>query len=75
MLPGADEAESDKRVEEIRIAAQLASVQGVPRMITISLGVVTVIPDQDTQLDNLYQLCDKALYHAKFNGRNTAARN
>jgi diguanylate cyclase (GGDEF)-like protein len=74
LLPGTDEDESDRRVEEFRIAAKLTSVQGVSLTVTISLGVVTVIPESHTQPDTLYKLCDKALYLTKGNGRNGAAR-
>lgn len=41
--------------------------------LSISLGVVTLVPDQHTRLETLYELCDRALYDAKDNGRNGAA--
>ncbi|WP_157382132.1 diguanylate cyclase domain-containing protein [Schinkia azotoformans] len=37
---------------------------------TLSLGLLTIIPDQNTEWDTLYILCDKALYEAKNKGRN-----
>lgn len=38
--------------------------------VTISAGVVTIIPDRDTKVSDLIQLADDALYQAKGDGRN-----
>ena len=37
---------------------------------SLSLGVITVIPNGLTTMETLYISCDKALYEAKRNGRN-----
>lgn len=42
----------------------------LPLSYTISIGIITVIPEANTQLETLYTNCDQALYKAKKNGRN-----
>ncbi|WP_282939037.1 GGDEF domain-containing protein [Paenibacillus sp. RC67] len=70
MLPGKDEAESNKIAERIKQMLDGADHRGLPITYTISMGILTVTPDQHTQLETLYTSCDKALYMAKNNGRN-----
>lgn len=74
LLPEADEIESDRIVERLRKAALQVHVPEMLYALSISLGVVTLVPDQHTRLETLYELCDRALYDAKDNGRNGAAR-
>lgn len=38
--------------------------------VTISIGVSSMIPDKRSSYENLVRTADKALYHAKSNGRN-----
>ncbi|HWK24898.1 MAG TPA: GGDEF domain-containing protein [Ureibacillus sp.] len=70
LLPGKDVPESDKLAEQIKLSPNGAIVRGLPVTYTISIGIITLIPEHSTQLDMLYTYCDKALYKAKSNGRN-----
>ncbi|MGC5325022.1 GGDEF domain-containing protein [Brevibacillus sp. SYSU BS000544] len=70
LLPGIDEIEATECAEQIRQLAGSLHVQGISVPYTLSLGILTVVPDQQTQLESLYISCDKALYGAKKNGRN-----
>lgn len=70
LLPGKDEAESDRLAQRIKQALEGASHSHLPVNYTISMGILTVIPTPQTQLEFLYTSCDKALYQAKHNGRN-----
>lgn len=73
-LPGKDEAEAVGLAEEIR-SMIAGSVNEPPSYAcTISLGVLTVIPDSNTKLEALHSSCDKALYGAKKKGRNNVFR-
>ncbi|CAM4141740.1 GGDEF domain-containing protein [Paenibacillus alkaliterrae] len=74
LLPEANEAESDRLVERFRLSAVQAGIPEIPATLSVSRGVVTIVPDQRTTLETLYNLCDRALYDAKGNGRNGAAR-
>jgi diguanylate cyclase (GGDEF)-like protein len=74
LLPGVDEAASDAIAELIREASAGAEKRGLPVSYTISIGVLTVVPDPHTQLKALYAACDQALYSAKHSGRNGAVR-
>ncbi|WP_127585518.1 GGDEF domain-containing protein [Paenibacillus koleovorans] len=74
LLPGQSEAEADRMVERIRHALEGALGRGISVDYTISIGILTVIPDPNTQLETLYTTCDKALYVAKEQGRNRVHR-
>jgi diguanylate cyclase (GGDEF)-like protein len=74
ILPGIDETESSQYAERLRQAAEGTHVPGYKLSYTISLGVLTIIPDEGTHLEELYSTCDKALYQAKRNGRNSVFR-
>ncbi|CAN7729167.1 diguanylate cyclase [Paenibacillus sp. LjRoot56] len=74
IVPGMDERDSSLYSEKLRQAAEGALVPGLQLSYTISLGVLTVIPDERTHLEELYSTCDKALYQAKRNGRNGVYR-
>lgn len=74
LLPGADESEADRMVEAFRQSTTQILIPDMASSLSISLGVVTLIPTEQTRLETLYKLCDKALYDAKHNGRNGAAR-
>lgn len=74
ILPGIDETESSRYAEQLRQAAEESHIFGSPLSYTISLGVLTIIPNEGTHLEELYSTCDKALYRAKRNGRNSVFR-
>ncbi|GGD58150.1 GGDEF domain-containing protein [Paenibacillus nasutitermitis] len=74
LLPGRNDFESGEFAERIRESVEYAGSDGSDRSYTISLGVITVIPGVDTQLENLYTSCDIALYNAKKSGRNLVSR-
>jgi len=71
LLPGRHAAEAAAKAEEIRQSTHNAILAGIPQPFTISLGVLTVIPQPTTQLEALYRECDEALYRSKRNGRNS----
>ncbi|KMY49819.1 GGDEF domain-containing protein [Peribacillus loiseleuriae] len=74
LMPGKDETESNEIAERIKHTLNGTISRSLPVTYTISIGVLTVIPDQYTQLETLYITCDKALYNAKSNGRNSVFR-
>jgi len=74
LIPGKDETDSSEIAEQIIQTLNGAISRSLPVTYTISLGVLTVIPDQHMQLETLYTTCDKALYNAKNNGRNGVFR-
>jgi len=74
LLPGRNAIESGEYAERIREAVEQSGIDGFTRTYTISLGVISVIPERDTLLETLYTSCDKALYDAKNNGRNLVFR-
>ena len=43
---------------------------GVPPLVTLSIGIATLVPDEDTRSDWLLGQADQALYAAKYSGRN-----
>ncbi|MFD3449918.1 GGDEF domain-containing protein [Microbacteriaceae bacterium 4G12] len=74
LMPGKDETESDKIVARISQTLNGATSRNLPVTYSISIGILTVIPDQFTYLETLYTTYDKALYNAKANGRNGVFR-
>lgn len=74
LLPGMGESDSTKFAENIKQDIAQANTDGIQLSYTVSLGVLTVIPDKHINLDGLYISCDKALYLAKENGRNCVFR-
>lgn len=70
LLPGMDENESVRFAEMIRQSIEQATSEELPVKYSLSLGLITIIPDKFTEWDTLYILCDKALYEAKNKGRN-----
>lgn len=74
LIPGKDETDSNQMAEQIIQTLNGAISRSLPMTYTISLGVLTVFPNQYTQLETLYTTCDEALYNAKSNGRNGVFR-
>ncbi len=56
-----------KNIEKLKIAHKSSSVSNV---VTISIGVTTLIPEKNTSIPMIIDKADKALYKAKENGRN-----
>lgn len=42
----------------------------VSKYVTVSIGVTSKVPDTHSSYEDLFMVADKALYHAKSNGRN-----
>lgn len=74
MLYGLNEESCDRKAEALREAVMQTSTQKIPEGYTVSIGVITIIPDSEFTLHKLYRLSDKALYQAKHGGRNRVIR-
>ncbi|SHK14292.1 GGDEF domain-containing protein [Desulforamulus aeronauticus] len=71
LLPGADEKNVEEVVERLRSKVENSSVDADLKIkYTISIGFFSILPDEGTDIDMLYKLCDQALYLAKFHGKN-----
>ena len=69
ILPGIDAKGGIIAAERIRSSIQQFEIEGLPNGITASLGVSSFI-EQTTNIDELFEMCDKAMYQSKQNGRN-----
>lgn len=56
-----------KRIDDLGILHEGSIVKNC---ITVSIGVSTLLPDDQNKHEDLVKLADKALYYAKSNGRN-----
>lgn len=74
LLYGQDALSSSHQAEALRETLKEASVHSLPCGYTVSIGIVSVLPDQQTSLNALYKLCDLALYQAKQEGRDRVVR-
>lgn len=74
MLYGLDEHSSTIKAERLREAVKKASKDTLASGYTVSMGIITVLPDQQTSLNSLYKLSDRALYQAKQDGRDRVVR-
>lgn len=76
ILPNAGEEEAFQLAEKIRNFIEYETVvvdENKKIRLTVSLGVVAVAPEELKELEDYHviiKLADKALYHAKKNGRN-----
>ncbi len=72
LLPGADQHAAGEVAERCRkaVSGQIIASRGGDFRLTISLGVVSRIITEDTDIDELIRLADNALYEAKDAGRN-----
>lgn len=68
ILPGIDSKGGLIAAERIRSSLENEHVEGVGH-VTASIGVATFI-EMTTDVDELVEIADKAMYHAKQNGRN-----
>lgn len=74
ILCGLDEASCDRKAEVLRKAVMKTPPQKLLQGYTVSIGVITIMPDQEIWINKLYKLSDKALYQAKQEGRNRVVR-
>ena len=71
LTPAATIAEACRAcVESLEIPHSYSKVSNV---VTVSAGVTSMVPDNDTSRRALVEAADKALYHAKWEGRNQVA--
>lgn len=69
ILPGIDAKGGLIAAERLRATIEQAQVEGLEGGITASLGVASFI-EQTTNIDELFEMCDKAMYSSKQKGRN-----
>ena len=69
ILPGIDAKGGLIAAERLRSTIEQSNVEGLEEGITASLGVASFI-EQTTNIDELFEMCDKAMYSSKQNGRN-----
>jgi diguanylate cyclase (GGDEF)-like protein len=74
LIPGADQAAAMAVAESLRAACEARSMahpaSSVGPIVTISLGVASCIPSDETTAASLVARADAALYRAKQDGRN-----
>lgn len=74
ILPETDDAGADIVGEKIRMAIEALKIphsgSKINRWVTISVGAATMVPSVYTSYMNLVSNADKAVYKAKFDGRN-----
>lgn len=54
-------------IENLKISHEKSKVS---EYVTISLGVASILPNQEERIENFIDMSDKALYQAKLSGRN-----
>jgi diguanylate cyclase (GGDEF)-like protein len=59
-------------IEQVKIPHRTSTVKDI---VTLSIGVASVIPDHHTSPSTIIALADKALYESKLNGRNRVTLN
>jgi diguanylate cyclase (GGDEF)-like protein len=69
LLPGVGEREAYGIAQRVRSSVEGTAVNHTIKY-TVSIGVSTLVPSENTTIDHLYRLGDHALYQAKQNGRN-----
>lgn len=73
LLPETNEKQAHEVAERLRRTIERSYVNHMIHY-TVSIGTVTVIPDESITIDMLYKLSDKAMYRAKRNGKNRIER-
>lgn len=75
LLPGIDEKDVGEVAERLRMTIENSSVDDKLKIkYTISTGFLSILPNEETDIDMLYKLCDQALYLAKSQGKNRCIR-
>lgn len=75
LLPGTDGKNAEEVSERLRSTIENSHVYtDIKIKYTISIGFLSILPDEGTDIDMLYKLCDKALYLAKSQGKNCSRR-
>lgn len=69
ILPGIDAKGGLIAAERLRSTIEATPVEGLEEGITASLGVASFI-EQTINIDELFEMCDKAMYSSKQKGRN-----
>ena len=69
ILPGVDAKGGLIAAERLRLAIEQTKIEGLEEGITASLGISCFI-EQTTDIDELFEMCDKAMYFSKQQGRN-----
>jgi diguanylate cyclase (GGDEF)-like protein/PAS domain S-box-containing protein len=74
ILPNTDLKGATTIAERVRISVKNLKIDhqssAIDRYVTLSLGIASTIPENDTVAKELVSLADKALYEAKEGGRN-----
>ncbi len=77
LLPLSEEDESDRAAERVRSRVETLGVD-TPELkdtkLSLSIGVLTAFPDENTKPDRLLEAADQAMYEAKRAGRNRVSR-
>lgn len=75
LLPGTDGKNAEEISERLRSTIENSHVYtDIKIKYTISIGFLSILPNEGTDIDMLYKLCDKALYLAKSQGKNCSRR-
>ncbi|WP_312810762.1 GGDEF domain-containing protein [Sedimentibacter sp.] len=75
LLPGTDGKNAEEVAERLRSTIENSHVYtDIKIKYTISIGFLSILPDEGTDIDMLYKLCDQALYLAKSQGKNCSRR-
>ncbi len=73
LLPNTDEAAAIEFAQTVKAAIEKMQLphrdSAVSAMVTLSMGICTVVPNKATSPDTLFMAADKALYEAKNTGR------
>ncbi|MBS1186626.1 MAG: diguanylate cyclase protein [Burkholderiaceae bacterium] len=74
LLPGVNEGEAEetaRRIQQAVWSLALPHTQTSPGIITVSIGVASIVPSLDHTPEDLLRQADWGLYRAKKSGRNT----
>jgi len=75
LLPGTGEEDSDVVADRLRRVVEAQAIYEHTKLrITICIGLVTTVPQKETNIEALYRQADGALYEAKLLGGNSVVR-